>query len=200
MLRSLFIRYWLLIGGLVAVLVLAAAEPVSGQWLRFDRPAIDGGQWWRLFSAHWVHLSPLHALGNSLGFVLCAYIAGASFNRLAMLAFLLFSMAFTGIGLWLFAPDLVYYVGLSGCLHGLLLVSIAGSRHYTVPVKTLMCGVIAAKVMWEQTHWYNDQALSSLIGGRVETRAHLLGFLSALIWLLAARTGQFLRDKNGRRT
>lgn len=200
MFRPFLNRYWLIASALTLLLVLAAAEPVSGQWLRFDRSAIDSGQWWRLLSAHWVHLSAIHALGNSLGLLLCGYIGGEVFNRTATLIYLLFAMLFTGCGLWLIAPDLHYYVGLSGCLHGLLVVALMRSRHYSVPVKCLMFIVIAGKVLWEQTRWYDDQALSSLIGGRVETRAHLLGFSSALLWLLITRSGQFLRDKNGRRT
>lgn len=171
---------------ILLTLLLAAAEPWSGQWLRFDRTAIMAGQWWRLLTAHWVHLSWLHTLGNLGGLLLAAYIAGDLFNRPGIRLYLLFSMVFTGCGLYWFAPDLGFYVGLSGVLHGLLLVCVFRSPYYSRSVAWLFLLVIGAKVIWEQTPFYDDQAMAGLIGGRVETRAHLLGTLSALLWLAVA--------------
>jgi len=45
---SLFLRNYhfpLLLAALI--LLFAVLEPVSGQWLRFDRAAMDQGEWWR---------------------------------------------------------------------------------------------------------------------------------------------------------
>ncbi|WP_430461975.1 rhombosortase [Thalassolituus sp. LLYu03] len=176
-------RYWLAVAMLCVIGSLALLEPASGQWLRFDRNAIAAGQWWRLLTAHWVHLSPVHAASNSAGVLLCAYIAGADFSRRATLVFLLFSLMFVGLSLWWLAGDLYYYVGLSGVLHGLLLVSVATSRYYDRRIQWLIALVIIGKVIWEQTTFYDDGALRSLIGGRVETRAHLAGLISGLLWL-----------------
>ena len=55
---------------LAALLVLLA--PLLGgaparTALRYDRPAIAAGQWWRLLSAHLVHLDAHHALLNAFG-------------------------------------------------------------------------------------------------------------------------------------
>src|ERR1700759_82553 len=38
--------------------------------LRYDRTGLAAGQWWRLISAHLVHLDLDHAVLNSLGLVL----------------------------------------------------------------------------------------------------------------------------------
>lgn len=181
------------------VLLLALLQPLSGDYLRFDRQAIAQGQWWRLLSGHWVHLSWTHAFSNSAGLLLCAYIAGDNFNQRTNLHFLLFSLAFVGCGLWWWAPDLYRYVGMSGCLHGLLLVSVVRSRYYATPLKALIVLVIAGKVLWEQTPYYDDQALKALIGGRVETRAHLLGFISGLLWLAVASIISAIKGRYERR-
>ena len=53
--------------------------------------------------------------------------------------------------------------------------------------------VIVAKVIWEQTSWYNDMALADVIGGRVETRSHLLGTLAGMFFLLQIYWRRLLR-------
>mgnify|MGYP000359681799 CR=1 FL=1 len=68
------------------VLLLAFFEPVSSAYLRFDRELIDAGEIWRLFSAHFVHLSYTHMVGNLLAVFLVAYISGESLNNLTLAA------------------------------------------------------------------------------------------------------------------
>src|SRR5580658_4433776 len=52
---------------------LIAALAATGEWgrsaLAYDRDALAHYQWWRLFSAHLVHLNWRHALLNSAGLV-----------------------------------------------------------------------------------------------------------------------------------
>ena len=167
------------------VLLLAAFEPVTGQWLRFDRAAMAAGEWWRFFTAHLVHLSWGHALGNLGGLALFAYITGRYCSQLPMLLFFLFSCLFVSLSLFLFAPDLYFYVGLSGVLHGLLLLGGIRSPFYANGLKVLFVVIIVAKVIWEQSPFYDDLAMVGYIGGRVETRAHLFGSISAFLWLAA---------------
>ena len=133
---SLFLRNYhfpLLLAALI--LLFAVLEPVSGQWLRFDRAAMDQGEWWRFLTAHWVHLSWPHALGNLGGLALFAYISGRQSSQWMMPGYCLFSCLMISAGLYFFAPDLNFYVGLSGVLHGLLLVGMVRSPYYTAPVR-----------------------------------------------------------------
>src|SRR6266436_3351375 len=54
-----------------AVLILPVVTGEAGrEALRYDRVALAAGQWWRLLSAHIVHLDLDHAVLNSLGLVL----------------------------------------------------------------------------------------------------------------------------------
>ena len=60
---------WLLVIVLVLDLVLGLGDSV-GEVLRYDRSAIAAGGWWRLLTAHIVHLDLHHLILNELGLVL----------------------------------------------------------------------------------------------------------------------------------
>jgi rhomboid family GlyGly-CTERM serine protease len=190
---SLWRGYTLYLLMLVVVAGLALAEPLSGQWLRFDRLAIADGQWWRLFTASWVHISGNHALSNMAGIALFAYIAGPSLNSVRGLLLLCWCVLFVGCGLYVFAPDLYRYGGMSGASHGLLLVAPFVSPFYGRRIAWLFFVVIVVKVAWEQTPWYDDMALADVIGGRVETRSHLFGTLAGLFFLMQLYWRRILR-------
>ena len=179
------------------VFVGAVFEPTSSDVLKFDRQRIVSGEWWRLFSAHFVHLSVMHAVGNVLGIAMCAYIAGPYLNNLRGFILLMWCVAFVGLGLFYFVEYLQLYVGLSGVLHGLLLVAPFVSHFYSSKVASLFALLITAKIIWEQSPWYDDMAVFSVIGGRVEANAHLLGYIAGLLFLLALTVCRFLvKDNN----
>src|SRR3546814_5092394 len=67
--------------------------------LRFSRQALEQGAWWRLFTAHFIHLGWAHTVLNIAGVLLCCALAPQLFNpyiwpRMACLAF------GVGISLW----------------------------------------------------------------------------------------------------
>jgi len=161
------------------------AEPASSEWLRFDRVLIDQGQIWRLFSANFVHLSVNHALGNAIGIGLLAYIAGQYLNNKHGLLLIVWCGLWVGCGLYWYAEYLQRYVGLSGALHGLLLVAPFVSRYYSKKIAWSFALLISAKIIWEQTPWYNDMAMLGYIGGRVEVNSHLMGYLAGVLYLSA---------------
>lgn len=176
-------NYWLYLAILSLVLLLAVFEPVSSTYLMFDRQLINSGEFWRLFSAHFVHLSNAHMLGNLLAVCLLGYIAGESLNNLRGILLLLWCVLAVGLGLYFFADHLYRYVGLSGVLHGLLLVAPFVSKFYSRQIALCFLVVILLKVAWEQSGFYDDMAMAETIGGRVETRAHLFGMLAGLFYL-----------------
>ena len=60
---------WLLLILLVFDLLLALGDSCT-LLLRFDRAGIAAGGWWRLLTAHIVHLDVHHLILNELGLVL----------------------------------------------------------------------------------------------------------------------------------
>ena len=160
----------------------------SAQWLRYDRAAIMGGEYWRLLTAHLTHLGWSHLLLNLAGLFLLWALVGDRLNCTGWLLLMLFSALSISAGLWLFDPQLRWYVGLSGVLHGVLLggallLALSSSREGLYLIL-----ITAAKLLWEQLMGPMPGS-EATAGGKVIVNAHLYGALSGgvvvlLIWSL----------------
>ena len=179
------VRYqiWILLAAISLTVCLAGESATD--LLRYDRAAVSEGAYWRLLTAHLTHLTLNHALLNLAALALTAYVSDERISLQRQLLCWLWLFAFTGIMLHLTSPDLMYYVGLSGALHGALLVAIVYSPHYSKVVRAGTAVVISAKILWEQSPFYDDMANADFLGGRVETRAHLYGAIAGALWILA---------------
>jgi rhomboid family GlyGly-CTERM serine protease len=104
--------------GLLLLPVLAG--DAGREALRYDRIALAAGQWWRLLTAHFVHLDFDHAALNSLGLVLMWALFARDYRPRHWLAILLGSIAAIDAGLWLRDSTVAWYVGSSGALHGIM--------------------------------------------------------------------------------
>ena len=111
----------------VALLCVCALLAVPGligeparRVLSFDRGAIGAGQWWRLLSAHFVHVDLEHAVLNSLGLVLMWALFARDYSPWRWAAIYCGSAIAVSIGLWYANPELQWYVGASGALHGVM--------------------------------------------------------------------------------
>lgn len=102
---------------IVAVL-LAGASSIDPRWhdvLDYRRVAVAGGQWWRLVTAHLMHLSVAHALLDIGGLLLVAWIFAAEFGWRTQVVVSLAGIVLVDAALWGLRID--RYVGLSGVLH-----------------------------------------------------------------------------------
>ena len=155
--------------------------------LRYDRSAIATGQWWRLLTAHIAHLGLHHAVLNTLGLAfLWALFAREWRPRDWVVIILVVTAAIDG-GLWFRDPQLAWYVGVSGVLHGLMAAGVVASVRRRDPLGWIMAALLAAKLTYEQLHGPLPFAGKSV---PVVVDAHLYGasagFLAAVIlsWVL----------------
>ena len=176
-------------GGLVAQCAVAAV-PVAlavalffgtwQEWLLYRRDAVAAGEWWRLFSAPFVHLEPAHLALNLVAWLLlCAYAQGAVPVSVWVLTALV-SSGVCGLGLHLFNAELDWVVGLSGLLHGMaVMVALYRWRQLQDWTGLLLLALVALKLCWEQ--WFGPTpGTAQLLEMAVVVDAHLYGALGAL--------------------
>lgn len=159
---------------------------------RYDRAAVAGGEIWRLVTGHLVHLSWGHTWLNLVALLLMTVLLDDLMRaRDWVVAFVLAASAIDA-GLFFLEPDVSWYVGLSGSLHGVMVVgAIAMLRETSTMAVILLVGIIC-KLAWEQ--WLGPIPFSeSTSGGAVLVDAHLLGAIGGL---LASILLAFSRSRN----
>ena len=144
-------RRWALPAVLAAAAILIALTGDAGrELLSLYRPAIEQGEVWRLVSGHVAHLGTSHLLLNLAGLALIWYLVSDYLAPGSWLIVTAASIAGIDVGLWFFEPQLAWYVGLSGVLHGLLAAGvIAGLRSGRIEVWVLAVALIG-KLAYEQ--------------------------------------------------
>lgn len=179
----------------MVVMALLQAAPESVQLaLRYERTRVDTGEIWRLVTGHFVHLGWRHLALNFAGLALGTWLFGADRPPRYWLLATMFAALSCGLGLWLLSPDVGWCVGLSGILHGLMVVGFGGWALAGEKAAWGLVAVVALKLWWEQTGGDMPWA-ESMAGGRVVTDAHLWGALGGLLYLAAETAWSRLRAR-----
>ena len=172
---------WLLPGALVVLAGLLLFTGESGrEWLRFERGAIASGEIWRLLTGHLVHLGVSHYVLNAAGLVLVWFLVGREFARSHWLWIMAGSVAAIDLGLWILSPELQWYVGLSGLLHGMLAAGIVAGWPERRAEALILSVVVAGKLAFEQRVGPLPGS-ESTSGGAVIVDAHLYGVIGAVL-------------------
>ena len=147
--------------------------------LRFDRAPIAAGEVYRLVTGHLAHLGWSHFALNGLGLVLCWVLVGQAFSALQWLIIMAICIAVVDAGLWLLLPDLQWYVGLSGLLHGILAAGAVGGWRQRSVESGVLLAVLAAKIGYELVAGPMPGS-EGASGGPVVVEAHVLGAIGGL--------------------
>jgi rhomboid family GlyGly-CTERM serine protease len=148
--------------------------------LAFDRELIGSGQLWRLVSAHFVHTGFPHLILNLVGLGIVWYLVGEALKPLEWLIVWIVSIAGVNLGLWLLEPQLDWYVGLSGVLHGLIAAGlIASIRTFGVDLWIVLIAVVG-KLVYEQVFGPMPGS-ESTTGIPVIVNAHLYGAIAGAV-------------------
>lgn len=162
---------------LLAACALLLLPTIAGdggrQLLRYDRTGLAGGQWWRLVSAHVVHLDVRHALLNSVGLALMWALFARDYSPRQWLLIVLGAVAAIDAGLWLGDSTVLWYVGSSGVLHGVMAAGVLAHLRRGVRDAWVLAAFLVVKLLYE--HWVGALPFSG--SDPVVVSAHLYGVL-----------------------
>jgi rhomboid family GlyGly-CTERM serine protease len=178
--------HWPALAGVAFALALPLALGPDGvHALRYDRSAIGDGEWWRLATAHVVHFDATHWAMNLAGLALLWWLFVRDARPAEWAIAVAASASTVSGGLWFLRPDLAWYVGASGVLHGAWAAAgVAAWRRWPLEGGVTLA-LLGAKLALEQRHG----ALSTDLGAAlpVVTDAHLYGAVGGLAAALALR-------------
>lgn len=141
-----------LVGLLVATLVLLSLGKDTARMLfRYDRMAIlDAGEYWRLLTGHLVHDSGRHLALNLAGVTCLVVLFPRHYSVGNWLLIAAASVIAIDAGLVWNEPQVAWYVGLSGVLHGVLAAgAIAWWRFESKALALGLTAVVVAKLAWD---------------------------------------------------
>lgn len=155
-------------------------DPVTTTALRYERGAIQSGEIWRLITGNLVHLGWEHLLLNLTGLILIWLLFGRLLSARQWWIVSFVNCLAVGLGLLIFNPKLVWYVGLSGMLHGLFVTGLLINLRNGYKLEWLLLVAIVGKLIWEQFHGAMPGS-AEIAGGAVIVDAHLYGAISGIV-------------------
>jgi rhomboid family GlyGly-CTERM serine protease len=169
---------WFFIGLLCLVIYVVSADNITV--FDYNRELILNGEYWRLISGNFNHTNIYHLLLNLSALAVMAGLHYRYYSDGAYVSLILCLSIGVGIGILWLSPSTHLYVGLSGVLHGIIIVGAIldiTKRYYSGYL--LIIGTII-KVIHEQL-FDSPIAMSQLIDAKVLTEAHLYGLVSGFV-------------------
>jgi rhomboid family GlyGly-CTERM serine protease len=151
--------------------------------LQYERSALAGGQLWRLLTAHLVHYDWRHLLLNMGGLAVLWALFAREWTPGRWLLIAVAAALAIDAGLWFRAPEVGWYLGLSGVLHGLWAAGVLAQLQRRQGFATVPLLLLVSKLAYEQLRG-GSLVLEDM---PVVLSAHLYGAAGGLIggWALA---------------
>ena len=164
---------------LVGLFAIAQLLQQTGFDLRLLSTTPDDHAWYRLVTGHLVHTNWPHMLMNSAALLITLLLFPAVYGNVRLLGgCVLWDALFISAGLLLLFPQIGWYAGFSGVVHGLLITGALLSLRE--PVSKILVALLVAKVGWEL--WSGGESVSmELIDAPVIYEAHLLGLIAGAL-------------------
>jgi len=183
---------WVIVALLAVCLLLAAGGDPVRELGRWQRDAIDTGEYWRLVSGHLVHLGLGHLWPNLVALAIIGLLFEDVFRNADWLRIGAGSIVAIDLGLYVLDPDVSWYVGLSGVLHGYVAAGALALIIRRERLGFVLAAGVAAKLIFEQVFGPVPFTAAS-VGGPVVVAAHLYGVIGAV---LAAGATELVRRRS----
>ncbi len=158
---------------------LAAGGDEMRELGRYDRQAIEGGEYWRLLTGHLVHLGFGHLWPNLAALAVIGALFDDVFRSADWWRVSAASAAAIDLGLYLLDPGVAWYVGLSGVLHGMVAAGALALIARRQALGVALAVGLGAKLAFEQIVGPVPFTAES-VGGPVVVAAHLYGAAGGL--------------------
>ena len=167
--------------------MLVALQLLPTEWHRalwYDRAAISAGEYWRLLTGNLVHLGWTHLALNVGALVIGTWVFYSARTPIAWAIAQIVCAVVSSVGLYLFSPQTAWCVGMSGAMHGLLMIGAVDWIREGDPVGWAMLAIWSGKLIWEQL--YGPMPFSTgTVGSAIVTDAHLWGAVGGFMYLAA---------------
>ena len=173
---------WIPVIGLI--LFMSLLQLIGPELFRFETSLITGLELWRVFTGHWVHANWVHYLLNMAGFILCLALTGVKWSIWQWVWRILILSLGISLGFYVLHPEVSWYVGFSGVLFGLYVLTAYASFSDQAFMSGILLLFIGVKIILEQWSSVNITT-SDLIGVPVLVDAHLYGVLIAILLVVA---------------
>jgi rhomboid family GlyGly-CTERM serine protease len=187
-------RGWPILALALASVGMELAGDDARLWARYDGTLVAQGEYWRLVTGHVVHLGWGHLWPNLTALLLIGALFEDLFDARTWWLLAAAAAGSIDLGLLLLRPDVDWYVGLSGVLHGFVA---AGALTAWFRGQTLgwVLGVgLAAKLLWEQTVG-PVPLTAAAVGGPVVVASHLFGTAGGLAAVAAMHVVRMFRRR-----
>lgn len=176
---------WPVVVLLVVCALLAAGGDELRELGRYERGAIASGEYWRLVSGQLVHLGLGHLWPNLAALAIIGILFDEVFRAGDWWRATGASVAAIDLGLYVLEPDVLWYVGLSGVLHGFVAAGSLAFLARRQAIGALLAAGLVAKLTFEQLVGPVPLTAES-VGGPVVVAAHLYGALGGFLAEAAA--------------
>jgi len=165
--------------------MLVALQLLPEAWHRalwYDRAAITAGEYWRILTGNLVHLSWTHLALNVGALLIGTWVFYGARTPVAWATAQIVCSIATSTGLYFLSPEVSWCVGMSGAMHGLLMIGAVDWIRQGDRAGWALLVIWTAKLAWEQ--WQGALPLSTeTVGNAIVTDAHLWGAIGGLLYV-----------------
>ncbi len=165
--------------------MLIALQGLPAEWQRvlwYDREAVAAGEYWRILTGNLVHLGWMHLALNVGALLIGTWVFYPARNPIAWAIAQIVCSVVSSLGLFFFSPDIAWCVGMSGALHGLLMIGAIDWIRQGDRVGWLLLAIWTGKLAWEQLNGAMPFSTET-VGSAVVTDAHLWGAVGGLLYV-----------------
>jgi len=179
--NEFFRQWWFSVSVMLLICLTTLLPEGIIHQLALTHDPISNGEVWRIVTSQFVHLGFNHTLLNLVGYLIIAASFREDISPKEESIALGLCVLGVGIGIYLFNPEIGWYVGLSGAIYGILThYLIIGWRRSAV-LSAFFALYLLGKFIYEQMIAGPDTFTAGIIGGAVAIDSHLYGAITGLI-------------------